>query len=124
MGWLFTNQSKSLLIEALTSDYDSVQIRSQMLAHYLAIDDVLWSVVKLTAKQHGLPSLCLDAGQSANYIRCDLLEGSTSGWGYKTIEEAMGPYYYSCPLAFLDMAAVQSQAWRNKVREYHRGCCC
>jgi hypothetical protein len=31
----------------------------------------------------------------------------------------MHPYYYSCPLRFLDLAPEQSRAWREGVRAYH-----
>jgi hypothetical protein len=38
------------------------------------------------------------------------------GWGYKDMTEAMGPYYYGCPLEFLDMAPVANASWREKLR--------
>lgn len=31
----------------------------------------------------------------------------------------MAPYYYSCPLRYLDMAKELSPGWREKVRAYH-----
>ena len=41
------------------------------------------------------------------------------GWGYKDMEERVGPCYYSCPLAYLDMVPTANEGWRNRVREYH-----
>lgn len=31
----------------------------------------------------------------------------------------MHPYYYSCPLSYLDLAPEQSAEWRAGVRAYH-----
>lgn len=57
------------------------------------------------------------------WIGCDLLEYSKrdEGWGYKDMDESMHPYYYSCPLSYLDMVpVVGSEEWRQGVREYHQ----
>src|SRR5690606_13477279 len=79
--------------------------------------NVLWSVVRVTAKQAGV--LDLAEGESATFIRCDLLQGSDGEWGHKPLDESMHPYYYSCPLRYLDMAPVQSAEWREGVRIHH-----
>jgi hypothetical protein len=43
------------------------------------------------------------------------------GWGYKPMDESMGPYYYGCPVSYLDQAdePVNETAveWREKVRQ-------
>jgi hypothetical protein len=62
----------------------------------------------------------LAPGESRRYIQCDLLKGGGNGWGYKSMDESMHPYYYSCPLSYLDLAPEQCAEWRQKVREYHR----
>ena len=31
----------------------------------------------------------------------------------------MHPYYYTCPLSYLDLAPEQSADWRAGVRAYH-----
>lgn len=79
---------------------------------------MLWSVVELTAKVEGVHR-DLAPGQSLRYIRCDLLERSGNQWGYKPLDESMHPYYYSCPLSYLDLAPEQSADWRAGVRAYH-----
>ncbi len=58
-------------------------------------------------------------GESLNFIRCDLLESSSEGWGYKALEESSHPYYYDCPLHYLDLAPEQSADWRSGVRQFH-----
>jgi hypothetical protein len=41
----------------------------------------------------------------------------------KTMSEDMGPYYFTCPLKFIEKASEPkseyAQAWREKVRTYH-----
>src|SRR3546814_16245151 len=72
----------------------------------------------MTAKVEGVHR-DLSPGQSLRYIRCDLLECSGGQWGYKPLDESMHPYYYSCPLSYLDLAPEQSADWRAGVRAYH-----
>jgi hypothetical protein len=54
------------------------------------------------------------------FIGCYLLQRAKArAWGYKPMEESMHPYYYSCPLAFLNDVPEACAEWRNGVREYH-----
>ena len=58
-------------------------------------------------------------------IRCDLLrfDSADGKWSYKPLDESMEPYYYSCPLGYLDLVPDNSKfarpEWRAKVRQYH-----
>jgi hypothetical protein len=64
-------------------------------------------------------------GEKSRYIILFKLQGQRGyGWGYKDIEECMGPYEHDCPLAFLDMVPepVRPEGyhdWRAEVRKYH-----
>lgn len=118
MGWYFSRQPRDQLIRELIQPQESELARSKVIAHTLR-GNVLWSVVQVTAKQAG--AFDLKEAESTTLIRCDLLEGSNGEWGHKPLDESMHPYYYSCPLAYLDMAPVRSDAWREGVRSYHRG---
>ncbi|MDO7894611.1 hypothetical protein Q5Z23_33160, partial [Pseudomonas aeruginosa] len=89
----------------------------KVIAHALR-GNVLWSVTEVTAKVEGVHRH-LAPGQSLRYIRCDLLERSGDQWGYKPLDESMHPYYYTCPLSYLDLAPEQSADWRAGVRAYH-----
>jgi len=109
MGWYFSPQSKSALINELTAPRESENARTVTIA-YKDCGDVLWSVVEVRSKTDDEPQ---------RYIFCDLLDCHNGMWGHKPMEEAMHPYRYSCPLAYLDMAPEQSRAWRNKVRAWH-----
>lgn len=117
MGWYFSRQTRDQLIRELTAPQESERIRSEVITHTLR-GNVLWSVVRVTAKQAG--AFDLKEAESTTFIRCDLIEGSGGEWGHKPLDESMHPYYYSCPLGYLEMAPVQSQAWREGVRAYHK----
>ncbi|MFW7269205.1 hypothetical protein ACMAUO_14710 [Gluconacetobacter sp. Hr-1-5] len=117
MGWYFSLQSREELIRELTWSETTERAFTQVLDHALH-ENVLWSLVRVTARVDGVHPH-LKPGDSLIYIRCDLLERSGNMWGYKPLEEAMHPYYYSCPLRFLDMAPEQSAEWRAGVRTWH-----
>lgn len=50
-----------------------------------------------------------------------LVNGDADGWGYKPMDESMGPYYYQPPRAVFEAAEPGGEyanpAWRAKVRE-------
>jgi len=117
MGWYFSKCSRSELIQELISPHDTERTSVKIIAHALR-GDVLWSVVEITYKQSDAHSGHA-SGETARHIRCDLLDRQGDEWGHKPIVEAMHPFYYSCPLAFLSMAPVQCPGWREGVRAYH-----
>lgn len=116
MGWLFTHQTHSQLIASLIQPRSDENASLEVLEHQLATN-VLWSLTRVTARKPGWNQL--EAGESQVFIRCDLLDHSDDGWGYKAMEESVHPYYYSCPLRYLDLAPEQSADWRAGVRQFH-----
>ena len=116
MGWIFSRQTRDQLIHELIRTHDGAHARIDVLAHTV-VDNVLWSVVRITAKQAAIDHLA--TGDTTCFIRCDLLEGSGGEWGHKPLEE-LQHYYYSCPLNYLDMAPVECPQWRERVRAYHQ----
>lgn len=52
--------------------------------------------------------------QQTNFLEVFVLEKSNGVWGYKNMDESMGPYYYNCPQAFIDMVPVANQEWRDQ----------
>jgi len=112
MGWLYTQgQTKKELVDHLTNmDYADGRTH-ECLAHSTR-GNILWSVWKHEQKD----------GRIITVIHCDLLSSQRDyGWGYKGMCEEVHPYYYTCPLKYLDMAYdyINSE-WREKVREYHK----
>jgi hypothetical protein len=59
-------------------------------------------------------------GVSTKWIGVSLMQRSAEGWGYKPMDESMHPYYYNCPLSYLDEASEpvneSSANWRAQVR--------
>ncbi len=64
------------------------------------------------------------------FILLFLLSRSNGCWGYKDMDETMGPYFFDCPLSFLDIVpepekgchlslGETGKSWRDHVREYH-----
>lgn len=117
MGWLFSPQSRSELIAKLIRPQNTERASVKVVTHALR-GNVLWSIAEITARVEGVHPK-LDPGESLCFIRCDLLECSGGQWGYKPMDEAMHPYYYSCPMSYLDMVPEQSREWREGVRAYH-----
>jgi len=112
MGWLFIQEaSKADIIHKLTRPEENAAGRRETLAHCVR-GTVLWAVVEIT-REH-------QAG-SERFIACYLLASEPGyGWGYKDMAESMHPYYYSCPLKYLEMVPVANADWRAEVRAYHR----
>lgn len=114
MGWLFTHgATKKDIIKERTVAYEDGNVRLTTLAHCIR-GNCLWIVKEVLNKK---------VGSAERFIELDLLEKSKgddwNGWGYKDMDESMGPYYYSCPVAYLDMVpVVTNQAWRDQVREH------
>lgn len=53
------------------------------------------------------------------WIAVILLKYARKQWGYKPMEEGMGPHYYACPLKYLDMVPeVGNATWRAAVRDH------
>jgi hypothetical protein len=67
--------------------------------------DVLWAVQRTSQ----------NAQPFETHIACFLIEGS----GYKGMDECEHPYYYSCPVEYLDLAPQACAEWRARVRRYH-----
>ena len=112
MGWLFTQgASKSDIINDLVTPEENDTRRWETLAHCVR-DNVLWAVVEITYKQDK---------PRKRFIACYLLSCEKGyGWGYKSMDESMFPYYFSCPLKYLDMVPVANADWRTEVRKYHQ----
>lgn len=116
MGWTFVRTSRDQLIRELIAPQETDRAHSTVVDHTLN-GKVLWTVVRVTAQQAGVMNLAV--GESTCYIGCNVMEGSSDRWGYKSLDESVNPYYYSCPLRYLDMAPEQCRKWREGVHAYH-----
>lgn len=111
MGYSFGWTSKKELIEYLTRPWGEEETNTTI-AHQCA-GNVLWSVIERVNTK---------TNQTERIIACALLKGfGRDDWGYKGMSESEHPYYYSCPLKYLDWVPVACEEWRAKVHEYWQG---
>ena len=111
MGWTFTRDARRADTIADRIGAWSNDTHAGRTLRHCTKGNVLWTVRDITDKR---------AGTTERYIGCDLLQSERGyGWGYKDICESAHPYYYSCPLAYLELVPVACEAWRKRVREYH-----
>lgn len=124
MGWTHTQkQTRTELIARRTAPWENdsdedgktVHVSGRCLARS-ARGNVLWTVWE-TTRTDKTDGAVIEVDR---WIGCDLLKREPDyGWGYKDMEESMHPYYYTCPLWYLDLAPkVTCEEWRRKVREY------
>ncbi len=112
MGWLFIRAArKADIIRKLVAPEEDETRRWETIAHSVR-GNVLWAVVETTCKLED---------RRKRFIACNLLAREKDcGWGYKAMDESMHPYYYSCPLKYLDMAPVANADWRSMVYSHYR----
>lgn len=128
MGWLFTaGSTRRQLIAERTEDWtregaEGVTVTTTCLAHCYrgnVYSGVLWAVWERTFTKEGA-----EVQPTERWITCDILRYQRDfGWGYKDMEESMHPYYYSCPLGYLDLVPLEvyggNKEWREGVRSHH-----
>jgi hypothetical protein len=110
MGWLFSTgwHTKADLVKHLTDENGLATIAKSVRGN------VLWTVHEIKPDANG---------NVKRFIGCYLLSGGRDmGWGYKDMDESMGPCNYDCPLKFFDMVpdpGGYATAWRESVRAFH-----
>lgn len=144
MGWLFTTGQKraSLISErSATNEWDNKDgshVKDVVLAHCYrggVFKGTFYAVHERTIAQEGKET------SRERWIEVTLMachkEADGHSWGYKDMEESMGPCEVSCPLSYLDMvpeatckpncencrqescSGLWARNWRKNVREYH-----
>lgn len=118
MGWLFGWDSKDAAIADQLKPWTSDGKRSECVAQCYRggrSGGVVWAVWAITDTE---TTKIVD-----QFIVCYLIKVQGHEWGVKSLEESSGPYYYSCPLKYLDMVPVPKSGhapkWREQVRAYH-----
>jgi len=109
MGWYYSHHAtKGDLIAELISESVGPEWTRKTIANSVR-GAVLWTVNQMSNST---------TGETRLFIGCDLLE-KNGEWGHKPMCEDDGPYYFSCPLKYLDMVPERNAEWRQKVREHH-----
>ncbi len=127
MGWLFkSGYSRKDMIEEQVRNWqatnpDGTTITTTCLAHCYrggVFSGVLWAIWERTFTRDDQ-----QIEPTQRWITCDLLRYEQGEWGVKGLEEAMHPYFYSCPLKYLDLVPLDeyggSAEWRELVRSWH-----
>ena len=134
MGWLYGCYDRKSQIADLVKGWENETpngtVKTYVLKHCYrgnAFSGVLWVVFERTIPNQS----------TERFIACFKLEYRGGLWGYKDMDESMGPHYYSCPLSYLDMTDPAnggdfinpcwdgkqceewSKNWREHVREHH-----
>jgi len=111
MGFFFPAHvcSRSDLIDDITEDLFAYRAARRYCCGNVLW--VLWSPIEGTEASDFRDTL-------DPWIGCYLMHRVGGEWGYKPMEEGSGPFYYSCPLAYLEVAPVVDDEWRAMVRAY------
>lgn len=115
MGWLYNTrpQSKQDFVKELLQRNFNPNYDVHLLEHSLR-GNQLWTLVQ--------------PGKEDPVIVLYLLACDKGCWGYKDMDESMGPYYYDCPISWFDRAPEPrgwrshgdtGRGWRDIVRERH-----
>lgn len=127
MGWYYPHglNRKELIaqrVEDWERDTGEMLVKSTCLKHCYrggVFSGVLWSVWERTFTKDSI-----EVQPSQRWIGVDLLHCYQGEWGYKPLEESMGPYYFSCPLSYLSEVPLDRYGgnpdWRELVVEHHR----
>lgn len=106
MGWLFGERTRAELIERL-----------RRTERYAPHNTLLESTVR--GSRHWY--LCKHESGLV-WIGLDLLAGRGNQWGYKDMDESVGPCYYDCPISYVNRSTASSgcsMGWKQSVRDYH-----
>jgi len=114
---IFRDYNKQDMIDHLKQPFENEKVCGKTVTSCV-FGNTMWSVVEVIAKVDGAYGLAV--GESLRFIALHLLEKHGDyGWGYKDMCEAMSPYYYNCPLTYLNITPEKSPEWRAKVRAWH-----
>jgi hypothetical protein len=141
MGWTFTyGQKRAELIAERTAarewkGKDGVQIKDTVLAHCYrggVFKGTFYAVHERTHTKG--KQVETERWIEVTLMQCHTYPEHGPSWGYKDMEESMGPCEVSCPLGYLEMVPepkcapdcpkdghghVWARNWRELVRAYH-----
>lgn len=118
MGWLYNTypQSKDSYVKEILDRDFGASSRFTLLDHSLR-GSCLWVLVQPDGHEPQIGLFLLQ-------------RGSDGCWGHKDMDEGSGPYYYSCPLRWLELVPEppcpvdghrgSRRSWRDFVRDHHK----
>lgn len=116
MGWTFPyGSTRKSVIEDVSKEWSNAASSGKCLQRYFR-GNTMYMLYE--TKTHA-------DGSVMRFIVVVLLarDNASKDWGWKDMDESMGPCYYDCPLSFLDKCTEPvggfSAEWRTKVRARH-----
>jgi hypothetical protein len=118
MGWLFLHEcdTKASVRDHLLRDLgrSNENAERKVLAHR-TVGNHLWMAYECIPTD--------PAHKPIKVVVLALLAQDQGRWGYKDMDETMGPYYFDCPKAVIEAVGPTDNEhalkWRAKVDEYH-----
>lgn len=112
MGWYYGASSRKQLVEEVTEGNETDTHKQECIRKCFRGWRDLWTVWEDTNKL---------TGEQKRFIVLFMIGGGGDDWGYKAVEESMGPYQLSCPLSYLDLSTIADDGyasdWHKRVRE-------
>lgn len=118
MGWLFSSRwtNKQEMRRHLTEENGIKTIKS------------CWKGNNLWAVQEYTYSDGPEAGKTVRFVALYLCRFHKDEGGYKDMDESSGPYYYNCPISYIEMVEAHEREncygprsyaaeWRESVRK-------
>ena len=111
MGWFYS-----------TNAHNRQDIVNQIISMYPP--DKGWALLENRATSYGRRLwLTIQPPTGEAFVALYLLGAYDGYWGYKDVDESMGPVAVDCPLSVIDAAGSpmneHAKQWRERVREYH-----
>lgn len=145
MGWTFTyGQKRAELISERSEtrewdQKDGTHVKDVVLAHCYrgGVFSGVWYAVHERTRSKDAKVTDSERWIEVTLMQCHRYPDHGPSWGYKDMEESMGPCEVSCPLGYLDMvpertcppdckgcakdscSGLWARKWRKNVREYH-----
>lgn len=115
MGWYFTyDATRSDIIDELTRENVTHALDDGPDRVFRTLRKCFRGNTMYTLHESG------PVGETKKWIGVYLLQRSKEGWGYKPMDETMRPFYYDCPVSYLDAADEPAtdgaREWRAEVR--------
>lgn len=114
MGWTYSYNwptRKDLIKHLLVNEGSKYKA-----VRHCCVGNHLWVVFEATLEEKTVRNICL--------FKMQFHTKDYPYWGYKDIDESMGPNEVTCPLSYIDMCteptSEYSHEWREEVRAYHR----
>ncbi len=106
MGWLFGYRNTTDIKNDVNAMRGSLTLVDQKVTNY---GRHIWSLYETQVGER--------------FINLDLCRKTDGEWGYKDMDESMGPFCYDCPLDLIRKAGPTkhhtAQTWRDAVESFH-----